>query len=107
MTRQSVGVALRGAGGFVASRPDWFLSRLSSTNMTNLRALVTMGLAIWTAWRYFAQPKWGLWEPSLEWLGFLVALGGLDVAQYSAKRLTWRRDAPLPPENPSSEVPDA
>jgi len=28
------------------------------------------------------------WEPSIEWLGFLGLLGGLDLAQFGTKRAT-------------------
>jgi hypothetical protein len=82
-------VTVAQAKNFVASRPDWIIDRITAANVTNIRAFVTMFLAIWTAWRYFAQPKWGIWEPSVEWLGFLVALGGLDVAQFGIKRRTY------------------
>jgi len=105
MTRRSVGVALGRAGGFVTSRPDWFIDRISAANITNLRALVTLGLAVWTAVHYLTQAKWGTWEPSVEWLGFLVALGGLDVMQFSAKRLTWKNAQTQAPEAENGPVP--
>ena len=104
MTRHSVGIALREggvkAGLFVASRPDWFLERISKLNMTNFRALTTIGLSVWTAWRYLTEPKWGTWEPSIEWLGFLLTLGGLDVVQFGVKRKTHRNGAT---DEPSTE----
>ena len=74
--------------------------------MTNLRAVVTMGLAIWTGFRYMAQPKWGVWEPSIEWLGFLLALSGWDVAQFAVKRRTHiptNGDADVAPSGAAAE----
>lgn len=76
------------AGQFVATRPDWILERISKLNMTNFRALTTISLSVWTAFRYLAQTKYILWTPSIEWLGFLLTLGGLDVGQFYLKRRT-------------------
>lgn len=93
------------AGTFLAGRPDWVLERISTLNLTNFRALFTMALSAWTAWRYMFQAKWGIWVPSTEWLGFLVVLGGLDITAYGIKRKTYNasldtvQNATVPPQN--------
>jgi hypothetical protein len=51
---------------------------------TNTRIVVTLVLATATAIRYFL----GDWMPSIEWLAFLLAMAGVDVAQYTAKRFS-------------------
>lgn len=51
---------------------------------TNARIILSMLLAFGTGVRVIALG----WSPPLEWLGFLTAWAGLDVLQYSAKRLT-------------------
>lgn len=89
MTRQSLGVAFREGGtkakDFMASRPDWFIERLAKVPTTNIRMFVTLYLAVRTAGHYFATPGW---TPSLEWLGFITALAGIDVTQWVKKRTT-------------------
>ncbi len=51
---------------------------------TNSRILITLMLAIATAIKYFASSTW---EPSWEWLMFLIAWAGLDIAQKANARL--------------------
>lgn len=51
---------------------------------TQSRVVVTLLLVVATAVRYFV----GSWAPSVEWLGFLIVMSGLDATQYTAKRLT-------------------
>jgi len=89
VTRESLGVAFREgsakAGQFVASRPDWLIERFAKVPTTNIRVFVTLYLALRTAGHYFATPGW---EPSLEWLGFIAALAGIDVTQWVRKRTT-------------------
>ncbi len=51
---------------------------------TNLRIAVTLLLAIATGARIVALG----WDPPGEWLAFLAAFGGIDAAQFTAKRLT-------------------
>ena len=63
---------------------------------TNARILMTLFLALGTAIRYWlGGPSVGPggvilpgWTPSIEWLGFVGALGGLDVLQFHSKRTT-------------------
>jgi len=73
------------AGRFVSSRPDWMLERLSRLNTTNFRVLVTLYLAVRTGEHYFTHPGW---EPSIEWMGFVLGLATADVLQWSRKRTT-------------------
>jgi hypothetical protein len=51
---------------------------------TNLRILLTLVMAAATAGRVM----WTGLVPSWEWLAFLCIWAGLDITQYSAKRLT-------------------
>ncbi|GIW89947.1 MAG: hypothetical protein KatS3mg109_1978 [Pirellulaceae bacterium] len=62
---------------------------LAQLPTTNTRILVSLVLALATGARVVATG----WEPPLSWLGFLLAMMGLDVAQFTAKRLTWRGNA--------------
>lgn len=60
------------------------LARLPSTNA---RIAMTLLLALGTGVKYWSS---GVWEPSVEWLAFLVAWAGIDVAQFAAKRKTFK-----------------
>ena len=107
MTRQSVGVAMHRAGDFVASRPDWLIERIARLPSTNLRVFVTLLLALTTAGHYYTSS----WRPSTEWLGFILGLSGLDLAQFHSKRRTWvpqngEADAALPHQDTSPEGSD-
>ena len=63
---------------------------------TQVRISVTLLCVIATALRYVLSEQHVLanglvqsfWEPSWQWLGFLVAMSGLDAAQYLGKRTT-------------------
>jgi hypothetical protein len=60
---------------------------LSELPSTNARIAVSLLLALATGVRVLAS-----WEaPPTEWLVFLAAMMGLDVAQFAAKRATYRR----------------
>lgn len=69
----------------IADRALELLAKLPSTNARIVTSLV---LALGTGIRYVAFAKPDGWEPSIEWLGFLVTMMGLDVAQFAAKRST-------------------
>jgi hypothetical protein len=62
---------------------------IGTVNTTNTRVVVTLLLCVGTAIRYWAGDG-GVdsWTPSLEWLTFLAAMSGLDVAQFHSKRKT-------------------
>lgn len=60
------------------------MSWVAGLPTTNARIVVTLALAVATGIRYFV----GGWSPSLEWLAFLLAMAGLDVAQFTSKRFT-------------------
>lgn len=91
---------------------DAAMGRLNTVNTTNLRIAVTLGAVILTTLVYLAlaivaviqklRGEQGAdlvsWEPSLEWLGFLCAMAGVDALQFAAKRLTHKEPpAPEPP----------
>lgn len=69
---------------------------LGALPSTNFRIFVTMLLAVITTLRYVASgigvSARGMhvdtWTPSGEWLLFLTALAGIDVAQFATKRTT-------------------
>jgi len=74
---------------------DW----LGKIPTTNARIIVTLLLALGTAIRYWVSGHMMLtgptagqwvqgWEPSWEWLAFLVTMSGLDAAQFLSKRAT-------------------
>lgn len=75
---------------------DTLIGWIGKVPTTNARILVTLVLAIGTAIRYWlGGPSVAVggvilpgWTPSIEWLGFIAALGGLDVAQFHSKRTT-------------------
>lgn len=52
---------------------------------TNMRILMTLGLALGTAIKYWATAGW---VPAAEWLVFLAGMAGLDVLQHYNKRAT-------------------
>jgi hypothetical protein len=63
---------------------------------TQARITVTLACVIATTVRYVVSEQHVLangqlqsfWEPSWQWLGFLIAMSGLDAAQYFGKRTT-------------------
>ena len=52
---------------------------------TNMRILLTLGMALGTAIKYWVT---GGWVPAAEWLIFLTGMAGLDVLQHHNKRKT-------------------
>lgn len=116
MTRQSVGIALKSgasaAGAFAASRPDWILERIANANVTNVRILFTILVYGATAFRYLTAADG--WEPSIEWLGMLLGMAGIDAAQWLGKRKTSSEyiaaqagTTPDPAPSPTPEEPPA
>ena len=57
---------------------------------TQARVSFTLGALALTAVRYTASGIGPIttWEPTYEWLGFMVLMSGLDAAQFFAKRTT-------------------
>jgi len=53
---------------------------------TQARVLVTLLCVIGTALKYTLSSV--IWEPSYEWLAFLVLMSGLDATQFLVKRKT-------------------
>jgi len=62
---------------------------------TNLRILMTLVLVFATGVKV-VWPTVVAWEPTWEWLTFLCVMAGLDITQYTAKRVT-----SFPPPPPS------
>jgi sterol desaturase/sphingolipid hydroxylase (fatty acid hydroxylase superfamily) len=77
---------------------DTALDLIGRLPTTNARIAVTLLCMLATATVYLASRNW---EPSWEWLAFLVTMAGVDVAQFAAKRMTHKPDAtdnpPAPP----------
>lgn len=72
------------------------LALLGDLPTTQARVATTLCVLIGTALRYFTSkavivqavivvPRW---EPSYEWLAFLVVMSGLDATQFFVKRTT-------------------
>ena len=81
----------------VVSLPHAFNVWLAEVNTTSLRIFVTIAVVLGTAIRYWMATAERHWEPSLEWLGFLATMSGLDAAQFFAKRKTHKQFADDPP----------
>ena len=52
---------------------------------TNMRILMTLGIVLGTAIKYWASSGW---VPDIQWLVFLAGMAGLDVWQHYNKRVT-------------------
>lgn len=83
--RERLTQTLKAFAAPVASLPDRLLVWLGKVPTTNARIVVTLVVIVGTAIRYWWN---GTWEPSGEWLTFLVAMSGVDVAQFHSKRVT-------------------
>ena len=87
---------------------EWLWSWLGTMPSTNVRIFNTINLVTLTAIRYLLSDirllglgiEFGKWEPSPEWLGFLLLMAGIDGAQFLAKRKTHQ---PVPPSSPDVE----
>jgi hypothetical protein len=57
---------------------------------TQARVTMTLGCVLLTGLRYVVSGLWVVvpWEPSYEWLGFLLLMSGVDAIQYLGKRTT-------------------
>ena len=58
-----------------------FISKIPTTNARIVSSIV-MAMGTWI--KVLATG----WEPTLEWLGFLVVWAGIDAAQFATKRIT-------------------
>lgn len=59
-----------------------FMAKLPTTNVRIVSSIV-MAFGTWIKVLVTG------WEPSLVWLGFLIAWAGIDAAQFVAKRATY------------------
>lgn len=82
---------------FVVRAPESTLALLGKVPTTNVRILVTLGAVMLTTLRYVTSD---VWVPSLEWLGFLVAMSGVDAVQFYSKRVTHTPGSPTTPQVP-------
>ena len=89
MTRESLAIKLQAGSsrvaGFLAQRPDWFIERFAKMPTTNFLFLLVGYLSIRTGEHYMRTPGW---EPSTEWLGFIVGMSSASVFQWVKKRTT-------------------
>ena len=76
---------------------------------TQARVLVTLLCVIATTGKYVISQTW---QPSYEWLAFLLVMSGLDAAQFFGKRKTdaayvaaTQGAPPLPDPDPPSPIP--
>lgn len=79
---------IRSIGEWLAAAADWFLNWLGRLPSTNARIFTSLVLAIATGIRVlytWTAPPW-------EWLLFLGAMMGLDLAQFATKRVTAGRN---------------
>lgn len=79
----------------VARVPGGILDWIGRVPTTQIRVLITCGAIIVTTARYVLEPSQCLggqctpgWEPSIEWLGFLATMAGIDTAHFLGKRKT-------------------
>ena len=77
-----------------------FVDFLISIPTTNLRVIVTLIVFLGTGIKYWSETTW---QPSIEWLGFLLSMSGVDALQYFGKRKTTWHPATLP-ENLQNKV---
>ena len=73
---------------WIAKQIEPLLDLLAKLPSTNSRIALTLVLAMGTGIRYWVSQGPEPWEPNWEWLAFLTAMAGLDVAQFTAKRKT-------------------
>jgi hypothetical protein len=84
---------------------------IAETPTTSIRMWVTLALSLATGAKYLSyqctiQNNMCItWVPADSWLMFLAALGGIDLAQFTAKRMTaWR---PSESDSESSSEPSS
>lgn len=63
---------------------DRLLEWLGKVPTTQARMVTTLAVFAGTAAWYWVTKQ----SPSVEWLGFLLAMSGLDVSHFASKRLT-------------------
>ena len=88
--------------------PDRVLDWMGKLPTTNARIAATIGAMLATTGTYLVLAAVGKpWEPSWEWLGFLVTMSGLDVTQFFAKRKTHKELGTTEDPAPTPEPPSA
>ena len=71
--------------GWFNTAVDRLYELVRNAPTTKIRILMTLGLALGTAIKYWASAGW---IPAVEWLVFLTGMAGLDVMQHNNKRKT-------------------
>ena len=71
--------------GWFNTTVDRLYELVRTAPTTKIRILLTLGLALGTAIKYWASAGW---IPAAEWLMFLTGMAGLDVLQHHNKRKT-------------------
>lgn len=77
--------------GIMGRLPSALIEWLGRVPTTNLRICVTLLVFLATAARYLSSATW---SPSLEWVGFITAMSGLDGLTFVAKRKTQHPTSP-------------
>lgn len=103
MTRRERATEMfRAVVGTTAEVPKFFLAYAvdvwNRINATTFRITVTMGVVVTTSIRYELSGinigrgwlTFTAWEPSDSWLTFLAVMGGVDMVQFAAKRLSYK-----------------
>ena len=67
--------------------PKWLLI-FNSISTVNLRVYITCCIVLGTAITYWVTNN----PPTGEWMFFMTAFSGIDVAQYATKRITFSKN---------------
>ena len=68
------------------TKADKWIARFNTISSTNLRICVTLLVVFGTALHYWITA----YVPDSEWLIFLGAMAGIDVAHFTAKRASYK-----------------
>lgn len=91
----TVNQAVSALGQKIGNAQDNFIERIARLPSTNIRIFVTLALYVVTGAKYVSSETW---QPSLEWLAFLITASGLDTAHFLVKRKT-QFEPPTPDTN--------
>lgn len=67
-----------------------WLDIVNNTSTTNVRVFVTLFCTLVTMFAYVGN----VINPSWDWLLFLIIMSGIDAAQYTSKRITYKPNTP-------------
>ena len=63
-----------------------WMAIINGTSTTNIRVYVTLFCTLVTMFAYVGN----IINPSWDWLLFLIIMSGIDAAQYTSKRITYK-----------------